>query len=105
MLKHHAETDATNYHFYIGKTSRENLLSRRMATHYRYRLEVELSVRDLKSRSKHVGVILVYPALLTLLVSRMLLDLMSEHAANETVSSPERWAAILIALSAHPRCT
>jgi hypothetical protein len=35
----------------------------------------------------------VYAALLTLLVSRELLDLVSEHAADEAVFPSERWAA------------
>jgi putative transposase len=38
--------------------------------------------------------ILLYAALLSLLVSRDLLDLVTEQADNEIVFPPERWAAI-----------
>ena len=37
--------------------------------------------------------ILLYPAVLTLLVSRELLELVIEHADDDTVFPPERWAA------------
>jgi hypothetical protein len=61
-----------------------------------------LLFRELKSRykldefdmtKKHVVEILVYAALLMLLVSRELLDLVSEYAADEAVFPSERWAA------------
>jgi putative transposase len=39
--------------------------------------------------------ILLHAALLSLLVSRELLALLTEHAADEIVFPPERWAATL----------
>ena len=96
------DEDADDYHLYITNLPREELLPRDIATIYRCRWEVELLFRELKSRyeldefdttKKHVVEILVYAALLTLLVSRELLDLVSEYAADEAVFPPERWAA------------
>jgi len=96
------DEDADDYHFYITNLPREELLPRDIATLYRCRWEVELLFRELKSRyeldefdttKQHVVEILVYAALLTLLVSRELLDLVSEHAADEAVFPSERWAA------------
>ena len=96
------DEDADDYHFYITNLPREEILPRDIATLYRCRWEVELLFRELKSRyeldefdttKKHVVEILVYAALLTLLVSRELLDLVSEHAADEAVFPSERWAA------------
>jgi len=69
---------------------------------YIRRWEVEPLFCELKARyaldefdttKKHIVEILVYAALLTLLVSRELLDLVSEHAADEAVFPSERWAA------------
>ena len=68
---------------------------------YIRRWEVESLFRELKARhaldelntrKKHIVEILVYAALLMLLVSRELLDVVSEHAADEAVFSSERWA-------------
>jgi len=96
------DEDADDYHLYITNLPQEELLPRDIATIYRCRWEVELLFRELKSRyeldefdttKKHVVEILVYAALLTLLVSRELLDLVSEYAADDTVFPPERWAA------------
>ena len=96
------DKDADDYHLYITNLPREELLPRDIATIYRCRWEIELLFRELKSRyeldefdttKKHVVEILVYAALLTLLVSRELLDLVSEYAADEAVFPPERWAA------------
>jgi len=96
------DEDADDYHFYITNLPREQILPHDIATIYRCRWEVELLFRELKSRyeldefdttKKHVVEILVYAALLTLLVSRELLDLVSEYAADEAVFPSERWAA------------
>jgi len=97
------DEDADDYHLYITKLQREELLPRDIATIYRCCWEVESLFRELKSRyeldefdttKKHVVEILVYAALLTLLLSRELLDLVSEYAADEVVFPPERWAAV-----------
>lgn len=80
------------------------LLGRRadLATLYRCRWEVETLFRELKTQyeldefdtsNPAVVEILLYAALLSLLVSRELLDLVTEQADDEIVFLPERWAA------------
>lgn len=73
-----------------------------IATLYQCRWEVELLFRELKTlydldkfntSKAHVMEILLYAALLTLLVSRELLDLVTEYADDDAVFPPERWAA------------
>jgi putative transposase len=73
-----------------------------LAEIYRCRWEVELLFRELKTQyeldefdtsDEHVVKILLYAALLSLLVSRDLLDLVTEQADNELVFPTERWAA------------
>jgi len=75
-----------------------------IATIYSCRWETELIFRELKTQyeldefdtsKEHVVEILLYAALLSLLVSRELLALLTEHAADEIVFPPERWAATL----------
>ena len=69
---------------------------------YRCRWAVELLFRELKTlyeldefdtTNPAVVEILLYAAVLTLLVSRELLELVIEHADDEAVFPPERWAA------------
>ncbi len=48
---------------------------------------------EFSTSKKHVVEILLYAALLSLLVSRDLLDLVTEQADSEVVFPPERWAA------------
>jgi putative transposase len=73
-----------------------------LAEIYRCRWEVELLFRELKTQyeldefdtsDEHVVRILLYAALLSLLVSRDLLDLVTEQADDELVFPTERWAA------------
>ncbi|WP_342766031.1 transposase [Halorubrum ezzemoulense] len=73
-----------------------------LATLYRCRWEVETLFRELKTQYEldefdtsdpDVVKILLYAALLSLLVSRELLDLVTEQADDEIVFPPERWAA------------
>ena len=73
-----------------------------LAKIYRCRWEVELLFRELKTQyeldefdtsDEHVVKILLYAALLSLLVSRDLLDLVTEQADDEVVFPTERWAA------------
>jgi len=94
--------DADDYHLYITNLSREEFLPEDLATIYRCRWEVELLFRELKTQyrldefdttKKHVVEILLYAALLSLVVSRELLSLVIEHADDELVFPPERWAA------------
>jgi len=96
------DEDADHYHLYITNLPRSEFLPCDLATIYRCRWEVELLFRELKTRyeldefdttKKHIVKILVYAALLTLIVSRTLLDLVTEHAEDDAVFPPERWAA------------
>ncbi len=73
--------DADDYHLDITNLSREEFLPEDLATIYRCRWEVELLFRELKTQyrlnefdttKKHVGEILLYAALLSLVVSREL---------------------------------
>jgi len=48
---------------------------------------------EFDTTKKHIVDILVHTALLTLITSRTLLDLVTEYAENDAVFPPERWAA------------
>ena len=96
--------DADEYHLYITNLPREEFLPEDISTLYRCRWEVELLFRELKTQyeldefntsKSHVVEILLYAALLSLLVSRDLLDLLTDVADDEIVFPPERWAATL----------
>ncbi|NLV12164.1 IS4 family transposase [Haloarcula argentinensis] len=96
------DEDADDYHLYITNLPRNEFLPCDLATIYRCRWEVELLFRELKTRyeldefdttKKHIVEILVYAALLTLIASRTLLDLVTEYAEDDAVFPPERWAA------------
>jgi len=97
-------TDADDYHLYITNLPREKFLPEDIATIYRCRWAVERLFRELKTQygldefdttKEHIVNILVYVALLALLVSRELLALVTEHADEEIVFPPGRWAATL----------
>ena len=94
--------EADDYHLYITNLPREEFFPTDIAELYRCRWEVELLFRELKTQYEldefdtskpHVVKILLYAAMLSLLVSRDLLDLVTEHADDEVVFPPERWAA------------
>jgi len=94
--------DADDYHFYITNLPREWFLPEDIATLYRCRWAVELLFRELKTlydldefdtTNPAVVEILLYAAVLTLLVSRELLELAIEQADDDAVFPPERWAA------------
>jgi len=96
------DEDADDYHLYITNLPREEFLPEDLATIYRCRWEAELLFRELQTQyeldefdtgKKHIVEILLYAALLSLLVSRALLDLVTEHAEDDIVFPPERWAA------------
>ncbi len=96
------DEDADDYHLYITNLPRDEFLPADLATVYRCRWEVETLFRELKTQYEldefdtsdpDVVKILLYAALLSLLVSRDLLDLITEQAADEIVFPPERWAA------------
>ena len=56
-------------------------------------LKAQYEPDEFDTSKEHVVRILLYAALLSLLVSRELLDLVTEQAADEIVFPPERWAA------------
>jgi putative transposase len=94
--------DADEHHLYITNLPREEFSPEDISTLYRCRWEVELLFRELKTQyeldefttsKSHVVEILLYAALLSLLVSRDLLDLLTDVADDEIVFPPERWAA------------
>jgi putative transposase len=94
--------DADDYHLYITNLPREEFLPADLATLYRCRWEIETLFRKLKTQyeldefdtsNPDVVEILLYAALLSLLVSRDLLDLVTEQADDEIVFPSERWAA------------
>jgi putative transposase len=96
------DSAADDYHLYITNLPREEFLPADIATLYRCRWEVETLFRELKTQyeldefdtsKEHVVRILLYAAVLSLLVSRELLDLVTEQADDEIVFPPERWAA------------
>jgi len=86
----------------VTNLSREEFFPADLAQIYRCRWEVELLFRELKTQydldefdtsNEDVVKILLYAALLSLLVSRELLELVTEQAGDEIVFPPERWAA------------
>ncbi|SNR66047.1 Transposase DDE domain-containing protein [Halorubrum vacuolatum] len=94
--------DADDYHLYMTNLARKEFFPADLAEIYRCRWEVELLFRELKTQyeldefdtsDEHVVRILLYAALLSLLVSRDLLDLVTEQADDELVFPTERWAA------------
>ena len=85
--------DADDYKLYITNLPREEFLPDELATIYSCRWETEPLYRELKTQyeldefdttKKHVVEILLHAALLSLLVSRELLALLPEHAADVT---------------------
>ena len=94
--------DADDSHLSITNLPRKEFLPEDIATLYGCRWEVETLFRGLQTQyeldefdtSNPVVVeILLYAALLLLLVSRELLDLVTEQVDDEIVFPPERWAA------------
>jgi len=83
--------DADDYHLYVTNLSREEFFPADLAQIYRCRWEVELLFRELKTQydldefdtsNEDVVKILLYAALLSLLVSRELLELVTEQAGD-----------------------
>lgn len=96
------DEDADDYQLYITNLLREEFLPANLATIYRCRREVELLFRELKTQynlnefntdKAYIVEILLYAALLSLLMSRDLLALVTDQADDEIVFPPERWAA------------
>jgi len=94
--------DADDYHLYITNLPRDEFLPADLATIYRCRWEVELLFRELKTQynldefdtgKTYIVEILLYAAVLSMLVSRDLLALVTEQADDKIVFPLERWAA------------
>ncbi len=88
------EEDTDDYELYITNLPREEFLPGEIATTYSCRWGTELLLRELKTQceldefdtnKKHAVEILLRAALLSLLVSRELLALLTEHVADEIV--------------------
>jgi len=103
--------DADDYHLYVTNLSREEFFPADLAQIYRCRWEVELLFRELKTQydldefdtsNEDVVKILLYAALLSLLVSRELLELVTEQAGDEIVFPPELGGDLPVARPAHP---
>jgi hypothetical protein len=56
-------------------------------------LKTQYGLDEFDTTKKHIVEILLYAALLSLVVSRDLLNLVIEHAGDGIVFPPERWAA------------
>ena len=98
------DEDADDYHLYITNLSREEFLPADLATIYRCRWAVERLFCELKTQyeldefdttKEHIVKILVYAALLSLLVSRDLLALVTDYTDDDIVFPPGRWAATI----------
>ena len=94
--------DADDYHLYITNLPREKFFPEDLSTIYQCRWAVERLFRELKMQYEldefetmktHIVKILVYAALLSLLVSRELLALVTEYANEEIVFPPRHWVA------------
>ncbi|EMA13317.1 transposase [Haloarcula amylolytica JCM 13557] len=92
--------NADGYHLYI--LPKEEFLPAELATIYRYWWEVELLLREVKTQysldecdtsKKYIAEVLPYTALLSLLVSRDLLDLVTEQTTVEIVFCWSVWRA------------
>ncbi len=90
-----------DYRLAITNLPRDKFLPPDLATLYRCRWEVETMFRELETQYElnqfdttdpDFVKILLYAALLSLMVSRNLLDLVTEKADDEIVFPPERWA-------------
>jgi len=87
-----ADADDRDYELYITNLPREGFLPDEIATIYSCRWEMELVFRELKTQyelnefdtsKKHVVEILLYAALLSLLVSRELLALLTDTVVRD----------------------
>ncbi|MBX0297047.1 hypothetical protein EGH23_19395 [Halomicroarcula sp. F27] len=95
--------DDDDDYLYITTRSRNELLSVGFTTLYRFCREVETLIREFKTRyelvkfdtsnADVVKIIILYAALLSPLVTRDLLNLVTEQTDGEIIFLPERWAA------------
>jgi IS4 transposase len=97
------------HHFYITNVPVEKLAAEDIRATYALRWQIELLFKELKhhyridqmpSGNRHVVEALLYAAILTLVVSRRLLDLIRRALADAQDRIPaQRWAALLEALA------
>jgi putative transposase len=97
--------ETKEHHFYITNVPPDKLTAEDVQAVYALRWEVEMVFKELKknyrvdeipSRKKPVVEALLYASVLTLVVSRRLLDLVRETLnANDYQVPPRRWAALL----------
>jgi len=98
------DDETREWHVYITDLPVEKLSAREIGQVYRARWLVELLFRELKSRyrmedmpsaNKHVVHTLLYAAVLTLVVSRRLLEVAQKKLGSEAARVPiERWAVV-----------
>ena len=100
----HPETD--EYHLYITNLPRETFSPQQVTALYRFRWEIELLFRELKSSYRlddlpsskpQVVKVLILTSVLTLVVSRVLLGLFRETAeerGDDVIFPPERFARV-----------
>ena len=83
---------------------------------YRCQLRIKLSYREVKTQHEHVVKILLFAGPLALLLSRDLLDLVTEQTDDEFIFPTERWVAsfrslaqlilhVRIPVTHHRRCS
>lgn len=92
------------YHFYVTNIPKERLSAQDVAVVYRARWQIELLFQELKShyrlgdlpsRKRHIVEALLWASMVTLLVSRRLLEAVREKLRSTGRRIPEgRWAAI-----------
>ena len=98
------DEDTREWHLYITNLPVDRLSAREIGQLYRARWMVELLFRELKSSyrmqdlpsgNKHVVLTLLYAAVLTLIVSRQLLEVVQEKlGADADRVTLERWAVV-----------
>ena len=96
------DEDTDGYHLYLTNLARKEFFPAYLAEIYSCRWEIGLVFPGLKTQyeldrfdtsDKNVVRILLYVTLLSLLISRDLLDLFTEQADDELVFPTERWTA------------
>ena len=101
--------ETNRYHFYLTNLPTEEWSAEEVAKLYGLRWEIELVFRELKgsyrmdqipSRKKEVVEALIYASLLTLFVSRQLLQAVREKLREPIETTPEeRWSRLFRAIS------
>jgi putative transposase len=104
------DTDDKRYHVYITNIPQEVLSAEDVAALYSVRWEIELVFKELKSRyaldlvkttNEHIAEGLIWTAILTMIVSRRLYNLLRSAAPKEKVRryTPLLWAIVFVETS------